>query len=263
MFMFTSCSNKKELTPERARKIIVNWLGDENKHCQVNIVNIVRVGDYSQVAELHIENFTWTDRKGIQHLENNNKTTAYFLFEKEWKMVKFTIGDCRLSGCVTFENFSAVEESPKAMQLEAKAIWTKLVSFFKSSQPPKAMQYEAESEAVRAKARQSEAKTNLGAIYVAQLAFYSNYNRYGKTFKEINWEPAGQNLYSYFLSDEVINSKRGGPTWLPDGMESINYNPKKEFRAMAVGNIDSDNTLDVWTIDEKKVLVNLINDITE
>jgi hypothetical protein len=35
------------------------------------------------------------------------------------------------------------------------------------------------------------------------------------------------------------------------------------FRAACLADIDRDETLDVWTIDETRTLVNVVNDVTE
>ena len=51
----------------------------------------------------------------------------------------------------------------------------------------------------QAKAKQSEAKTNLGAIFTAQVAYFAEQNTFGATttcFADIAWSPEGDNLYS-------------------------------------------------------------------
>src|SRR4030042_6656257 len=63
----------------------------------------------------------------------------------------------------------------------------------------------------QAKAKQSEAKTNLGAVYVAMLSYFSNANTYANTecFDRINWEPAGQSRYTYQCGSDGISTPRG------------------------------------------------------
>ena len=53
----------------------------------------------------------------------------------------------------------------------------------------------------QAKAKQSEAKSNLGAIFTAQVAYFGEFNTYGggtRCFTDIAWGPEGGSAYSYF-----------------------------------------------------------------
>jgi len=118
-------------------------------------------------------------------------------------------------------------------------------------------------------AKVSEAKTNLGAIYVAQLSYFSRTNTYAggpDTFKIINWEPAGQNRYAYSCQGAMIPNKLSlgiHYTPMPDGRWPVATKPqssKTGFTCMAVGNIDNDETLDVWSINDGKILRNDQND---
>lgn len=88
IFMVTSCTNKKELTPQRVRNIIYNWFDNENKqNCRVTIVQIMKVSDYSQIVELKFENFTFLI-SGNPRRTGDGNVTAHFLFDKKWKMIK-------------------------------------------------------------------------------------------------------------------------------------------------------------------------------
>ena len=120
-------------------------------------------------------------------------------------------------------------------------------------------------------AKQSEAKTWLTAIYYAQKAYFSRTNTYAggpDAFKLINWEPAGQNRYAYYCQGAMIPSK------LPELYARFNYGrnwhwpvktvtatSKTGFTCMAVGNLDNDEMLDVWSINDEKVLVNDQSDV--
>ncbi|OGP58275.1 MAG: hypothetical protein A2V67_20570 [Deltaproteobacteria bacterium RBG_13_61_14] len=121
-----------------------------------------------------------------------------------------------------------------------------------------------------AKSPQSEAKTNLGAIYMAQLSYFSDHLTYAggsDTFKLINWEPAGQNRYAYYCQGAMIPNKNTrylkepplpGRNWPVDQVPATS---DTGFTCMAVGNIDNDDTLDVWSINDSKILRNDLNDI--
>lgn len=110
----------------------------------------------------------------------------------------------------------------------------------------------------QAKAKQSEAKANMGAIFTCQVAYFGEYNQYGNTFKDIYWEPEGNTRYSYFLPGEVIQARLGGPYQLPEGIETLVG--ETTFQVIAVGNIDNDDDLDVWMINDEKWLQNLMMD---
>jgi len=118
-------------------------------------------------------------------------------------------------------------------------------------------------------AKQSEAKTNLGAIYVAQLSYFSDHNTYAggpDAFKLINWEPAGQTRYAYYCDSAVIPSQLSmGRAEIPMPnkdwpVETKPASSKTSFICMAVGHSDSDETPDVWSINDGKILRNELND---
>ncbi|MGB5197914.1 MAG: prepilin-type N-terminal cleavage/methylation domain-containing protein [Candidatus Deferrimicrobium sp.] len=70
----------------------------------------------------------------------------------------------------------------------------------------------------QAKSKQSEAKSNLGAIYTGQVSFYGEANYYGD-FDQINWSPAGNPRYHYALGAWADNNplNRGAlVTGVPD-----------------------------------------------
>ncbi len=117
------------------------------------------------------------------------------------------------------------------------------------------------------KAKQSEAKSNLGAIYTAQVVYYAEYNTYaGKgildeqqfnCFELIEWQPAGQNRYRYICDTADIQSE---PTSTDCGIPKTIRSSKDGFTVCAAGNIDSDDFCDVWCINDAKVLKNMSND---
>lgn len=89
--------------------------------------------------------------------------------------------------------------------------------------------------------RQTEAKSNLTAIYTAQKIFHASNLRYAETLNDLGLTLAeGEARYRYALEADQTS-----------------------FVATATGNIDDDAPNDVWTIDESKNLVNTENDVTE
>ena len=75
------------------------------------------------------------------------------------------------------------------------------------------------------RARQTEAKTNLSAIYTAQKIYFTLHQSYTKDINELDLSLA-QGLYTNTIPEASTSS----------------------FKAQAEGNID-DDALDIWTID--------------
>jgi len=115
--------------------------------------------------------------------------------------------------------------------------------------------------------KQSEAKTNLGAIFTTQVAYFGERNTYAggpEAFSIMSWSPMGQPRYSYFCGEQVMANVRGPAVALrPGGDWPYPVKPASSatgFTCLAVGNIDNDPALDVWVMSDSKQLVNLEND---
>ena len=89
------------------------------------------------------------------------------------------------------------------------------------------------------RARQTEAKTNLSAIYTAQKIYFTLHQSYTKDINELDLSLA-QGLYTYTIQDASTST----------------------FKAQAEGNIDDDETLDIWTIEQNKILFNDKDNVT-
>ena len=89
------------------------------------------------------------------------------------------------------------------------------------------------------RARQTEAKTNLSAIYTAQKIYFTLHQSYTKDINELDLSLA-QGLYTFTIQEASKNT----------------------FKAQAEGNIDDDNVLDTWTIDQNKILFNDKDNVT-
>ena len=86
-------------------------------------------------------------------------------------------------------------------------------------------------------ARQTEAKTNLSAIYTAQKIYFTLHQSYADDINELDLSLA-QGLYTYTIQEASTST----------------------FKAQAEGNID--DVLDTWTIDQDNNLLNTIEDVT-
>ena len=129
----------------------------------------------------------------------------------------------------------------------------------------------------QAKSRQSEAKTNLGAIFVAETAYLSEQSRYG-SFSEIGYALAGTtNRYTYRSPVTGGTAASGGTLYTvgtttpydmigcgapvgctnpADGasssVPSLAALAPVGFTASAVANLDNDATIDGWSVNDVK-----------
>ena len=132
----------------------------------------------------------------------------------------------------------------------------------------------------QARSKQSEAKSNLKAIFTAEKSLFQEKDRYSSNVLEIGFGPERNNRYAYYLSSDVVKLetrtssvlgvatdftgvevdtfKYAGAvtnpgTW-PDGCgvspgvvaPSTGVTPS--FVAIAAGNIDGDPQIDYWSI---------------
>lgn len=62
-------------------------------------------------------------------------------------------------------------------------------------------------ERFECRAKQSEAKSNLKSLYVAQASYFAEHGRYGASLEEVGFEPGGETIrYEYVL---VSNGESG------------------------------------------------------
>lgn len=114
--------------------------------------------------------------------------------------------------------------------------------------------------------RQSEAKTNLASLATASISYYAEKNIWGNSFKLIGWEPQGKTKYTYFLSPSEYIGRPPEELGISIPLTNTYGAPmpgasKEGFTALAIGNIDDDDTLDVWWIDQAKDPRNAQNDV--
>jgi|WetSurSiteA1Bulk_404760.scaffolds.fasta_scaffold08386_2 type IV pilus assembly protein PilA len=91
----------------------------------------------------------------------------------------------------------------------------------------------------QAKSKQSEAKANLGAIFTSEVSYSSERDTYTDR-GNLDWAPTGTTRYAYSVTTATTTL----------------------FTAQATCSfIDRDGTVDTWTIDQARVLSNVINDV--
>jgi hypothetical protein len=115
------------------------------------------------------------------------------------------------------------------------------------------------------KAKQGEARQNLVDLYKAQQKYHAAPGQYAGTFEEMGWSPKGQLRYSYFISKTGgIKANQGigysdiEAFGLP--FKASPFSSKNAFTVYALANLDIDEAWDVWSIDDNKNLVNVVED---
>ena len=88
-------------------------------------------------------------------------------------------------------------------------------------------------------ARQTEAKTNLSAIYTAQKIYFTLHQSYAEDINELDLSLVQGDPYTFTMEASTST-----------------------FKAQAEGNINDDDVLDTWTIEQDKDLRNTIDDVT-
>ena len=76
------------------------------------------------------------------------------------------------------------------------------------------------------RARQTEAKINLSAIYIAQKIYFTIHQSYAEDINEVDLSLVQGDPYTFTMEESTST-----------------------FKAQAEGNIDDDDVLDTWTID--------------
>ena len=112
----------------------------------------------------------------------------------------------------------------------------------------------------QAKSKQSEAKTNLGAIGTTAEAYRAEHDTYETNFSGLGWQPQGTCRYEYFFGTNgtsIMGSTgfEGSAATLALSFTSIS------FQTGAIANIDADAYLDMWTYTEARSLNNIRDDV--
>jgi len=127
----------------------------------------------------------------------------------------------------------------------------------------------------QAKARQSEAKVNLGGVFTTATSYFAENNTFSvPNANSLGYMPAGNIRYNLWyggigsISIPAAQFKvtapcsTGSPTqgpMLPAGSTGAGLNG---FTAGEIGNIDSDSTCDEWEINDLRNLTNTRNDVS-
>ena len=114
----------------------------------------------------------------------------------------------------------------------------------------------------QAKSKQSEAKTNLGGIFTAETSYFAENNGY-QDLGVISWAPIGSSVrYAYAMSaaGTTLGDNNAANIAAARAVASFD-NTNLTFVAGAGGNVDTDNTVDVWTMNQIRTLTNVTDDV--
>jgi type IV pilus assembly protein PilA len=95
----------------------------------------------------------------------------------------------------------------------------------------------------QAKSKQSEAKVLLDGIFTSETTYFAEQNVYAVDTANMGWTPAG--LVKYYTSRSI--TVHGGAT--------------PGFTAHARANIDTDATIDHWSLNDLRILTVLTDDV--
>ena len=134
----------------------------------------------------------------------------------------------------------------------------------------------------QAKSKQSEAKTNLKALFTAEKAYFGEKDKYSIDLQAVGFAPEPGNRYSYGVvggcaeanvataagrtpSDGCIGQDSARFATAPAASDPFGAMgvtgtcPNCEFNGGAVGNIDNDAVADAWGITSSATAVSLAN----
>ena len=115
----------------------------------------------------------------------------------------------------------------------------------------------------QARSKQTECKVNLKALYAAQQAYFDEKKAYAPELADVGFSPEPGNRYAYLTSLEgrfVDRATAARESMAPldeatvrAAVENLGVGiegecPECALTAACVGNIDGDETLDVWTV---------------
>ena len=114
---------------------------------------------------------------------------------------------------------------------------------------------------------QIEVHTCLMAINKAEFAYFSEHSMWSDSFSKIAWSPTDPANYTYFLSPTEYVGKTPEELGLSLPVDFSYFDvpaPGKYeigFIAVAIGNVDLDDELDVWWIDKDNIPEHVWDDV--
>jgi len=125
----------------------------------------------------------------------------------------------------------------------------------------------------QAKSKQSEAKTNLGAMGTTAEAYRAEHDTYSaSSWADLGWTPTGTTRYAYYYSGTdgagtltSLGALTGHPVTAAapcvPADNTTGASGNFVFLGGAVGQVDTDATCDSWTYNQARVLTNVVDDV--
>ncbi len=115
----------------------------------------------------------------------------------------------------------------------------------------------------QAKSKQSEAKTNLGAIGTTAEAWRTENDTYIATVAQLGWAPQGATRYGYSYNALLLAANTTAGNCATSGAaNAAAVAAATTFIAVANGDVDTDATCDVWQYNQLRALTNSTNDVS-
>jgi hypothetical protein len=110
---------------------------------------------------------------------------------------------------------------------------------------------------------QQSAHEDLRALLRAQRLYHAGADTYG-TFKEFRFAPQYGNYTFYLAPDDFVSANRDGHAVIdPLPPEASPGVAEGSFTAIAVGNLDNDEDVDIWKLDETGRIEHVKSDLPE
>ncbi|MGA9526007.1 MAG: hypothetical protein WBV82_31400 [Myxococcaceae bacterium] len=105
------------------------------------------------------------------------------------------------------------------------------------------------------RSKQSEVRAILKSIYVAQRAHAAERKQWGRSFAELGVTPESNHRYTYCMGQECIacTHEECAPARTQNpctGMSGVGRTLEDGFQVCAFANVDDDEKLDIWLIDD-------------
>src|SRR3990172_10299174 len=113
----------------------------------------------------------------------------------------------------------------------------------------------------QAKAKQAEAKINLGAIGDLAISYKAEYSTYITDWTGIGWQPRQTTRYRYWYNGLAAAGTPPVPDAGIDYSDPGSLATQATFVAATVGNIDRDASTDQWLYDQNRSFTLQQNDV--
>jgi type II secretory pathway pseudopilin PulG len=116
------------------------------------------------------------------------------------------------------------------------------------------------------RSKQAEVRANLKSAYTAQRIYFQERDKWGRTFEDIGFAPEKGRRYTYCMGKQCLPCDGAGCKVSPppspcQGLTSVGQGARDGFSICAYANLDSDDTWDVWVVDQNGEPQNLSNDL--